>query len=326
MLRQIRSFDRATQTHEATHAVNGELSNKYGWDYGAFYVGNGKAHAVKPPSVSVGQVVRFIPQRIRQSRLHIYFAADRLGRNCLSLCDELSCYINDAQCTKELGLQDDGGLEAAQDFIVVADCVVRAIQEHDPQYAGMSQLCEFIASQKARVARLSVRRQSPLASSGAGEQQICDLAPEYRQRNRGGSCGHCSTKMHLNWLGMIDKGSEWWATYRGGENFDRHLSRLRKAGLRYVATSDGDEKLIEYSVWSRRGAVIYFPPWHVTNFVGVVERNGQKIAVILDNNHIQRFDYIPYDQWLQRWRRNGGMAFVLIDGEVPPPVPLGRRV
>jgi hypothetical protein len=321
-LKQIRGFDKATQTHECCHFVNGELSRKYGWDYGAFYLGNGRTVAITPPSVTIGQVARYVPQRIKSSRLHIYFAGDRIGRNCLSLIDEWLCYSLDAQCTQELSLTDDGGLDAAKDFTAVADCVVRAIQEHDPNYSHMSKLCEFIAGQKARVARLSVRRQSPLANSEAGEQQIADLAPEYRQRNRSGSCGHASTTSALRWLQQHAKASEWWSTYRNGENFGRHLSRLRAQGIKYVATDDGDERILEYAAWSRRGAVVYHPPVHITNYMG---RVGNTVY-ILDNNHVNRWDTYDYADWVRRWKRNGGCAFVILDGQPPPPIPEGKRV
>jgi hypothetical protein len=154
MLRQIRSFDRATQTHEATHAVNGELSNKYGWDYGAFYVGNGKCFCIEPPNCTIAQVARRVPQRIKSSRHRIYFAQDRVARNCLSLIDEWVCYTNDAQCTKELNLEYDGGLEAAQDFTVVAHCLVETVKHYDPQYKQLPQLLDFVDFHRERVAKL----------------------------------------------------------------------------------------------------------------------------------------------------------------------------
>jgi hypothetical protein len=161
-----------------------------------------------------------------------------------------------------------------------------------------------------------------LIVASASGQQIADLAPEYRQRNRSGSCGHASTTSALRWLQEHNKASDWWGTYRNGENFDRHLSRLRAQGIKYVATSDGDERVLEYAAWSRRGAVVYWPPRHIVNYMG---RVGDRIF-ILDNNHTNRFDTYDYADWVQRWRRNGGCAFVILDGEVPPPVPLGRRV
>jgi hypothetical protein len=153
-------------------------------------------------------------------------------------------------------------------------------------------------------------------------QQIADLAPEYRIRNRGGSCGHCSTAMHLKWLGLLNEGSDWWATYRGGEYFSRHLSRLRAKGIKFVATSDGDPRILEYSTWSRRGAVVYWPSGHIVCYMG--QTDGK--ARILDNNKIQRYDYYPHDDWVRRWQRTSGCAFVIISGEAPPPVPEGKRV
>jgi hypothetical protein len=154
MLRQIRSFDKATQCHEATHAVNGEISALRGYDYSAFYVGGGKCYALTPPNCTVGQVARRVPARIRNSRHRIYFASDRVARNCLSLIDEWVCYTNDAQCTQELSLPFDGGLNAAQDFSTVADCLVETVKETDPQYQQLPQLLEFVAFHKARVAKL----------------------------------------------------------------------------------------------------------------------------------------------------------------------------
>jgi hypothetical protein len=153
-LKQIRSFDRATQAHECTHFVNGELSSKHGQDYGAFYVGDGLYFIVAAPNCTVGQVARKVPQRIRNSRHRIYFASDRVGRNCLALLDEWTCYTNDAQCTQELRLPYDGGLEAAQDFAIVADCVVETVKELDPTYADMNDLKAFVCWHQDRVAKL----------------------------------------------------------------------------------------------------------------------------------------------------------------------------
>jgi hypothetical protein len=153
-------------------------------------------------------------------------------------------------------------------------------------------------------------------------QQIADLAPQYRQRNSSGSCGHASSVSALRWLQQFEKADKWWATYRNGENFGRHLSRLRAQGIKYVATDDGDERILEYAAWSRRGAVVYHPPIHITNYMG---RVGDTVY-ILDNNHVNRWDTYDYADWVRRWKRNGGCAFVILDGEVPPPAPLGRRV
>lgn len=151
--------------------------------------------------------------------------------------------------------------------------------------------------------------------------QVADLAPKYRQRNRGGSCGHCSTAMHLRWLQLESLGDAWWNTYRGGENWPDHLAKLRRHGIKFIATSDGDTRLLEYAIRSGRGAVVYHPPRHITNFVGRVTRNGQQYACILDNNTPHRIDFHPYDQWVRSWRRCSGCAFVILNGTPPPEVP-----
>lgn len=153
-LSQIRSFDKATQCHEATHFVNYEISSQRGQDYGAFYVGGGKCVILSQPKVTVGQVARYVPQTNRTGRFDLYLTGDRVGRNCLSLLDEATCYANDAQCTKELGLRDDGGLKFAGEFCGFLDCVVQAVKNHDPNYSQLSELESFVAFQKKRVAKL----------------------------------------------------------------------------------------------------------------------------------------------------------------------------
>lgn len=156
-----------------------------------------------------------------------------------------------------------------------------------------------------------------LCASSLQAQQVADLPIEWRVRNPDGSCGHCSTVMHLRWLQQFDKANSWWATYRGGEEFGNHLSRLRRQGLRYIATSDGDERILDYAIRSRRGAVVYWPYRHIVNFQGQV---GTSI-VILDNNTIRRMDKYERNNWIQRWRRVSGCAFVILSGSPPPPVP-----
>lgn len=155
-------------------------------------------------------------------------------------------------------------------------------------------------------------------------QQICDLAPEYRQKNWGrpGSCGHASTTSALRWVQLFDQADDWRKSFSNGENFRRHCDRLRAKGIAFVATSDGDERILEYATWSRRGAVVYWPSGHITNFMG---KRGDRV-VILDNNHVGRLDGYPYADWVRRWQRNSGCAIVIVSGEVPPPIPTGSDV
>ena len=156
---------------------------------------------------------------------------------------------------------------------------------------------------------------TPCASSL--QAQVLDLAPEWRIRNRGGSCGHCSTAMHLRWLQQFDKADRWWSTYRGGEHFQRHLARLRRAGVKFIYTDSGDTRIIDYAIRSRRGAIIYDVPFHIRNLQG--ERNGS--VLVLDNNLISRLQPIERRRWERRWQQVSGIAIVIISGSPPPPVP-----
>lgn len=152
-------------------------------------------------------------------------------------------------------------------------------------------------------------------------EQLCDLAPEWRQFNVGGSCGHASTTSALRWVQLFPDADKWWATYRGGENFQRHLSRLKSAGFKYVETHDGDTRILDYAAASRRMAVVYWPTGHITCFVGYIDSNGKRCCSILDNNHVKHLDFHEYRQWVQSWCDRGGCAFVVLDGTPPPPVP-----
>jgi hypothetical protein len=152
-------------------------------------------------------------------------------------------------------------------------------------------------------------------------QQIADLAPEWRRANWRGSCGHASTTSALRWLQLFGHADQWWATYRGGENLGRHRSRLQAQGLRYIGTDDGDLSVLEYAIQTRRGAIVYWPPDHIVNFVGRVSSDGKQYAVILDNENVSELRSYEWNDWLSSWRDNGGLALVIIDGFAPPPVP-----
>ena len=157
-----------------------------------------------------------------------------------------------------------------------------------------------------------------LAASSLQAQQVADLAPQYRIRNVGGSCGHATTGMALRWLQLESLGDRWWGTYRGGENFGRHCNRLRRHGIKFIYTTDGDVELLNYAAKSRRGAILYFPPGHIVFFAGY--KDG--MAVILDNNRIRQHEFHEWNRLVQRWIANGGEAIVITDGSPPPQYPV----
>lgn len=160
-----------------------------------------------------------------------------------------------------------------------------------------------------------------LSASTVHAEQLSDLAPEWRQYNwtSPGSCGHASTVSALRWVEEFQKADKWRHTYSHGENFDRHLSRLKKNGLHAIWTNDGSSALLDYAARTRRMAIVYWPSNHITNFVGY-DSKGR--VVILDNNHTDRLDHFNRKEWFSEFRSCGGCAIVILDGMAPPPVPL----
>jgi hypothetical protein len=319
MLRQIRNTDRPTQCHEATHAVNGEISRIYGHNYCAFYVGNGRCYIIAdPPNVTVGMVARNVPQEHRTGRFNTYLSGDRVGRNCLTLIDEYVCYANDAQCTQELGLPTDGGLKFAQEFTVFADVLVRTVKERQPDYAGMATLTQFVEWQRQRVAEMA----QPQARGTILYGDLAELPRVFHQRNRTGSCVHHSTSHILHYMGLHKEAKWWISTYRGGDSPSPHHSKLKRSGLKYAMTTDGDTDFLEWCIKNRYMMGVTTKPMHCLNFMGRVEKNGRQYAVLLDNNRPGYLEHDPWDSWFQKYKRSG-WAFTILSGDIPPPVPTG---
>jgi hypothetical protein len=157
---------------------------------------------------------------------------------------------------------------------------------------------------------------------------ICDLAPEYRQKNwGGGSCVHASTVSAFRWPGSIDpammaSAQKWRDTYSGGESPNPHKRKLDDSGVPYVMTSDGDETLLEWAVTTRRLVWIGYKPGHCINLLGRIEQNGSRYAVLLDNNHTSEYELVEWNTFLDKWKnRYGGWAGAPVL-DPPPPVPV----
>jgi hypothetical protein len=330
MMRQIRSFDKATQAHEATHAVNGDISQSVGQSYGAFYTGDGKCFVLSPaPNVTVGQVAQLVPQGKRTSLYKLYLTGDRVTRNCLTLIDEAVCYQNDAQATQELRLQDDGGLKNALQFVGFVDTLVQAVRTHDPQYAGMQKLLEFVKWQRERVVKLvesaerSILRPRrsliELRIGAAADPQPCDIPLEWRELNRDGSCVHISYANSMRHLGLHDRAAEYRRRYKHGESPGPHKRKLEEFGAKYAMTTDGDPKLIEYAIANRRMISWTDMSAHYRNLVG--RKDGK--AVLLGNGPQGResYQYVPWEEAMRAFNNQGGWAVVCLEGCPPPPSP-----
>lgn len=150
-------------------------------------------------------------------------------------------------------------------------------------------------------------------------RDFVDPPPEWRCKNySGGSCVHATAVTLLRWQGLQKKADEYRAKYRGGENTGgpSHTRKFDAEGLKYVTTQDGDVKLLEWACATRRGCGITYPAGHSIALVG--HENGE--AVLLDNNHVDRYDRVPWDTFVAKWKRLGGQAFAFCYTP-PPPTP-----
>lgn len=315
-LRQIRGFDKATQAHEATHFVNGVLSESKGESYAAFYVGNGRCYILTPPNLTVGNVAQYVPQERRSATFKQYLTGDRTERNCFSILDEWTCYANDAECTLTMNLPEDGGIGRAEEFSEFADILVQAVQRHDPNYAELKELIEFVSWQRARVASLLVE---PKGFFAAGDPQIMDLAPELRELNTDGSCVHVSWANLYRWLGEYDRAEDYRELYSGGESPGPHKRKLDEFGAKYALTTDGDEELLEWAIANRRGAGVTWSPSHCINLIG--RENGEAVLMGNGPRGIKEYYRQPWDAFVKEFLAQGGWGFVCLEGVPPPPTP-----
>ena len=155
-----------------------------------------------------------------------------------------------------------------------------------------------------------------------------NLPYELRKSNwGGGSCVHATTISLLRWLAegsgdpaMYEIAETW--PHSGGEYSSRHKQRVEEANLRYCMTVDGDVELLRWAIATRRGAGIAYNG-HCTALVGYDEATGN--AIVLDNNHTDRYDTPPWDDLIARWQRGGGWAFAFVY-DPPAPIPNVRQM
>jgi len=142
-----------------------------------------------------------------------------------------------------------------------------------------------------------------------------DLPEALREWNyAGGSCVHASMVTVLRNQGMIDLAAWWRRSYAYGETFTGFVRKSEAAGLRYAYTFMGDAAFLDWCSRTRRGAVIFYKPAHAITFAGYVDGN----AVLIDNNHPHRPEYVERGRFLQLWRGYGGMALTPVHSPNPP--------
>jgi hypothetical protein len=147
----------------------------------------------------------------------------------------------------------------------------------------------------------------------AAEKPTVNLPYSLRQKNWGtGSCWHASLKSVMNWQHQY-KLRDWWP-YEGGEYADRGHRRLDAAGVKYTGTMAGDERILQWMLDTRRGAVITYWPAHAVTCVHL----DDQWAGLLDNNRTNQVIWIPRREFIPNWRGYGGWATTLLYSPAPP--------
>lgn len=170
------------------------------------------------------------------------------------------------------------------------------------------------------------------------EVPVVNLPKELRQKNWAsklpakygqGSCVHASTMSTLRWHGEFAMASYWRNKYSGGET-SVSISRIWKAeGIPYVSTLNestyahsGDPKFLEWVSETRRACVVWFKDSHACTFVGFAEKDGKRVACILDNNSTDVIEFYEVNDFIRRWRGHGGFAIAPISPNSPPTLPI----
>jgi hypothetical protein len=151
------------------------------------------------------------------------------------------------------------------------------------------------------------------------EYPVCNLPLELRQQNWSGrlgqgSCVYASLINHVRWLNLPDFASKIRATRGDGEYASRLMGWLDSEGVPYKFTEKADPRFLDWCTYERTGCILWWKPSHCCTFEGWVrDQNGNQYATILDNNYINKYEYIPREQFVRLWAGYGGFALAVVD-------------
>lgn len=158
------------------------------------------------------------------------------------------------------------------------------------------------------------------------EVPVVNLPTNLHERNwvdaRGsGSCVHASTLFIMKWQGQYKLAEQWKKTHAGGETANSIMLAYEKYNLPYTCTLDGDPLFLVWATKSRRGAIVWWKPYHCCAFVGISVVDGREYAIISDNNRPGTFEKTPLDEFIRKWRGYGGFACTLLLDAPHSPLP-----
>jgi hypothetical protein len=155
------------------------------------------------------------------------------------------------------------------------------------------------------------------------EAPAVDLPVESRCRNyNGGSCVCASTISVLRWQGCDDLADRLRQICSGGQSSGSIIAKMERLKLPYAYTLDGDAAFLDWCCQTRRGATIFWKSAHSCTLVGLTKSE----AIVLDNNHVGRYEQTPRDEFIRRWRGYGGFALTPLAGSpAPPPMYVSQK-
>lgn len=134
-----------------------------------------------------------------------------------------------------------------------------------------------------------------------------------------GSCVIASTISMVRWQQQYELAAYLRQKHEGGQTASGIQSHLTRARVPFVCTETADPNFLEWATVSRRGAIIWFFPYHCVTFCGFGKGPaGNQVAWILDNNRTERFIPIEKSEFLRRWAGYGGFALTTLYEPAPP--------
>lgn len=144
-------------------------------------------------------------------------------------------------------------------------------------------------------------------------------APSLRHTNWSpygeGSCVWASLATTLQWQRQNALAKYVRQNYHSGSDANRLINACNRLNLPIQYTKNGDPAFLEYVHANRLSAVIFYYDKHCVNFLGY--RDGY--AVLLDNNSVHKFNFVPKSEFLSNWRNfYSGFALTVTLNPYPP--------
>lgn len=136
---------RSTNVHETVHGINNELRNFYKTklkkQINAFYAGAGKSIVIKDPSLTLRDIIPYIPSVLRGYRYNLYFVKQIGDWNDVPTypMDEWSAYIAGAECAvddfdRKIPIEKSDYVSGSLEFSIYCTSLALAVKNKDPEY------------------------------------------------------------------------------------------------------------------------------------------------------------------------------------------------